>query len=46
MSYYFLIIVVTWLENNPALRPDLLVWLPNLLFQAAALYWIVRAARH
>ncbi|MGB0344306.1 MAG: LptF/LptG family permease [Coraliomargarita sp.] len=46
MSYYFLIIVVTWLENNPALRPDLLVWLPNLLFQAAALYWIFRAARH
>ncbi|MGC6456573.1 MAG: LptF/LptG family permease [Coraliomargaritaceae bacterium] len=46
MTYYFLMVVVTWLEDNPALRPDLLVWLPNLLFQTAALFLIVRAARH
>jgi lipopolysaccharide export system permease protein len=46
MTYYFLIVMVTWLEHNPALRPDLLVWVPNLLFQSAALILIVRAARH
>lgn len=46
MSYYFLMVVVTWMEGNPALRPDLLVWVPNLLFQSAALFFIVRSARH
>jgi lipopolysaccharide export system permease protein len=46
MSYYFLMVIVTWMEGNPALRPDLLVWVPNLLFQSAALFLIVRSARH
>ena len=46
LTYYFLMVVVTWLEGNPALRPDLLVWVPNLLFQSAALFLIVRSARH
>ncbi len=34
MSYYFLTIIVSWLESNPAWRPDLLIWLPALLFLA------------
>lgn len=46
MSYYFLMVVVSWFEDNRALRPDLLVWLPNLLFQGAGLYLLRRAARH
>ena len=46
MTYYFLMVVVSWLEDYPALRPDLLVWVPNLLFQSTALYLITRAARH
>lgn len=46
MSYYFLVIVVSWVEDNPALRPDLLVWLPNLLFQTAGLALIIRTNRH
>lgn len=46
MSYYYLMVVVTWLKDFPALRPDLLVWGPNLLFQSIAFYLIVRAARH
>lgn len=46
MSYYFLMIVVSWLENQPALRPDLLIWLPNILFQGVGWYLIRRASSH
>jgi lipopolysaccharide export system permease protein len=43
MTYYFLIIMVGWLENQPALRPDLLIWIPNLLFQTLGLWLIFKA---
>lgn len=46
MSYYFLIIVVSWLEVNPALRPDLLIWLPNLIFQAVGFWLLFRSGRN
>ncbi len=46
MSYYFLMIIVSWLEGIPALRPDLLIWLPNLLFQGAGFWLLFRTARH
>lgn len=47
MVYYFLVIVVVgWLERQPALRPDLLVWLPNFLFQGLGLWLLARANRH
>lgn len=46
MSYYFLIIMVSWLEEKPALRPDLLIWLPNLIFQSIGFWMIHRASRH
>jgi lipopolysaccharide export system permease protein len=31
--WYFCTVIVEWLEKNPALRPDLLIWLPNIAFQ-------------
>ena len=37
LSYYFATIVVGWFDNHPALRPDLLMWLPNIAFQALGL---------
>jgi lipopolysaccharide export system permease protein len=46
MSYYFLLIMVSWLEEQPALRPDLLIWLPNLIFQSIGFWMIHRASRH
>ncbi len=46
MVYYFLIIMVSWLEDVPFLRPDLLIWLPNLIFQGAGFWMIYRASRH
>jgi lipopolysaccharide export system permease protein len=46
MTYYFLIIIVSWLEDVPSLRPDLLIWLPNLIFQGVGFWMIYRASRH
>jgi lipopolysaccharide export system permease protein len=46
MSYYFLIIAVSWLEGARSLRPDLLIWLPNIAFQAVGFYLIQRSNQH
>lgn len=46
MSYYFLMIMVSWLEEKPTLRPDLLIWLPNLIFQGFGFWMLHRASRH
>lgn len=36
MSYYVLTIMVRWLDGVPEVRPDLLLWVPNLLFLLVA----------
>jgi lipopolysaccharide export system permease protein len=46
LCFYALMIAVSWMEHNVALRPDLLIWLPNILFQSLGLYLIVRSNRH
>lgn len=38
MGYYFLTVAVGWLDRHPELRPDLLLWLPNLLFIGVGLW--------
>jgi lipopolysaccharide export system permease protein len=43
LSYYFLTMAVQWLDKVPSLRPDLLLWVPNLLFIAMA-FWLHRRA--
>jgi lipopolysaccharide export system permease protein len=32
MIYYFLTVSANWLENMPEMRPDLLLWVPTVLF--------------
>ncbi|HVZ65878.1 MAG TPA: LptF/LptG family permease [Lacunisphaera sp.] len=39
MAYYFGTIVVSWFDNVTALRPDLLMWGPNIGFQALG-FWM------
>lgn len=41
MGYYFATVVAGWFDNRPELRPDLLMWLPNLAFQALGV-WLLR----
>jgi lipopolysaccharide export system permease protein len=45
ITYYFLMIVISWLEAQPALRADLLLWLPNIAFQALGAYGLYRASQ-
>jgi lipopolysaccharide export system permease protein len=41
MGYYFATVVFGWFDNKPQFRPDLLMWLPNLGFQALGI-WMFR----
>jgi lipopolysaccharide export system permease protein len=39
LAYYFASIAVGWLDNYPELRPDLIVWLPNIVLQGLG-FWL------
>ena len=41
LSYYMLTIMVKWLDRHPEYRPDLLIWLPNVLFVGLGV-WLFR----
>lgn len=41
IGYYFATIVAGWFDKYPEFRPDLLMWLPNLAFQALGI-WMFR----
>jgi lipopolysaccharide export system permease protein len=41
LAYYFLIVVVGWLDQHPEYRPDLLLWAPNLIFLSIGA-WLLR----
>ena len=45
MAYYFATIVMSWLDGQTALRPDLLMWLPNIAFQSLGLWMIYKVDR-
>jgi lipopolysaccharide export system permease protein len=45
MAYYFATIVVSWFDGQAALRPDLLMWLPNFGFQALGLWMFYKVDR-
>ena len=45
LSYYLLSSMASYVKN-PALRPDLLVWAPNVIVVALAWWLLRRAARH
>ena len=45
LGYYFVTIAAGWFDNYPALRPDLLMWLPNLVFQSLGLWMFYKVDR-
>ena len=45
LSFYVLSSASSWVKN-PALRPDLLVWLPNVMVVSVAVVLLRRASRH
>lgn len=44
LLYFTLAVGVSFAEDSPGLRPDLLLWLPNLLFQSCGLFLVTRIA--
>ena len=42
LSYYLLTVMVKWLDRHPDYRPDLLLWLPNLIFLVLGLWLFLR----
>ena len=45
LSYYLLTVAIKSLDRRPELRPDLLIWLPNLAFVALGLWLFSRIDR-
>ena len=45
LAYYFLIVVVGWLDQHPDYRPDLLLWVPNLMFLSLGAFLLRRLDR-
>lgn len=45
LGYYFLVSMIESLESRPALRPDLLYWIPNLIFIGLGIWLFSRADR-
>jgi lipopolysaccharide export system permease protein len=45
LGYYFLTVMVNWLDRHPEYRPDLLFWIPNLLFIGLAVWLFGRIDR-
>lgn len=45
LGYYVATMVVTWLEGKPQWRPDLLVWMPNVVIQSLGLWLLGRVGK-
>ncbi len=46
IGFYFTFIAISWLERSLSLRPDLLIWVPNIAFQSIGLYWLHRSSQN
>lgn len=45
MSYYFLTVCIEWLDKTPALRPDILIWIPVTFFLTLGVVMFRRLGR-
>jgi lipopolysaccharide export system permease protein len=46
LGFYMLTVMVKWLDRHPEYRPDLLLWVPNVLFIALGVWLFRRVERH
>lgn len=46
LGYYFLTVMINWFDRLPQYRPDLMFWLPNLIFLAIGFWLFRRLERH
>ncbi len=45
LAYYTCLVLLSWTEKYPHLRPDLLVWLPNIVFLSLGLGLFIRGQK-
>lgn len=45
LTFYLLTTFVSWIED-PALRPDILIWIPNILYQVIGFTLLYKAAKN
>jgi lipopolysaccharide export system permease protein len=45
LGYYMLTVMIKWLDRHPEYRPDLLLWVPNLLFVGLGVWLFQRVDR-
>lgn len=46
LTFYMLTTFISWLEDHPSLRPDILVWIPNILYQIIGFILLRKAAKN
>mgnify|MGYP000539584506 CR=1 FL=1 len=46
MTYYVILVAIGWTESMPQVRPDLLIWIPNIVAQALGFWLLRRAMQH
>ena len=44
-TYHFIFVLVSWFDEIPGLRSDLLLWTPNILFQSLGLWLFAKSAK-
>jgi lipopolysaccharide export system permease protein len=45
LGYYFLTVMVGWLDRHPEYRPDILLWVPNAIFLGLGVWLLWRMDR-
>ena len=46
LTFYMLTTFISWLEDHPSLRPDILGWIPNILYQIIGFILLRKAAKN
>jgi lipopolysaccharide export system permease protein len=46
LSYYFIVMAISWLETKPHLRPDLLIWIPSFVFQGLGVTLFMKISKY
>ncbi|MCS7062798.1 MAG: LptF/LptG family permease [Methylacidiphilales bacterium] len=45
LTYFFMLVLAEAFKRNIALHPEMLVWLPNIIFQALGVFLLIRVNR-
>lgn len=46
LSYYLMIVIISWFEKFPYMRPDVLIWIPNLIFLFLGYFLFIKSSKN